>query len=120
MIITNYILKYIRGQRVESLYQFLEGQAEIIELVAGEKENYLDTPIKQLKIPNDVIIATIVRKNEVIIPYGDDVIKEGDRVIVITKHKGISALNQLLGSPKGGLQNELRNGIKKLGNIINF
>ncbi|MGE4283245.1 MAG: Trk system potassium transporter TrkA [Clostridia bacterium] len=120
LIVTNQILKYIRGKNVESLYRFIEGQAEIVEFVSDEGDAYLGIPLKNLKLPKDIIIATIVRKNEVVIPHGDDVIKKGDRVIIITRHKGISNLNELFNATKGGIQSELRNGLKKLGNIINM
>ncbi|WHH61080.1 Trk system potassium transporter TrkA [Petroclostridium sp. X23] len=120
LIVTNQILKYIRGRNVESLYRFIEGHAEIVEFIANEHDHYIGVPLKSLKLPKDVIVATIVRKHEVVIPHGDDVLKKGDRVIIITKHQGISNLNELFGASKGGIQSELRNGIKKLGNIINL
>jgi trk system potassium uptake protein TrkA len=120
LIVTNQILKYIRGRNVESLYRFIEGHAEIVEFIANENDHYIGVPLKSLKLPKDVIIATIVRKHEVVIPHGEDVIRKGDRVIIITKHQGISNLNELFGASKGGIQSELRNGIKKLGNIINL
>ena len=41
-------------------------------------------PLKDLKIKKNLIIAYIVRNNVAIFPKGTDVIKEGDRVIIIT------------------------------------
>ena len=94
-ITSNQILKYVRGNSVESLYRIVEGQAEITELIAESGSRILNTKLKKLRLPKETIIATIVRKNEVVIPHGNDIIKEGDRVIVISKNKNISSLDEV-------------------------
>jgi len=94
-ITSNQILKYVRGNNVESLYRIIEGQAEITEVIAEPGSRILNTKLKKLGIPKDTIIATVVRKNEVVIPHGNDIIKEGDRVIVISKNKNISSLDEV-------------------------
>jgi len=85
----------VRGNNVESLYRIIEGQAEITEVIAEPGSRILNTKLKKLGIPKDTIIATVVRKNEVVIPHGNDIIKEGDRVIVISKNKNISSLDEV-------------------------
>ncbi|NLK34044.1 MAG: Trk system potassium transporter TrkA [Gracilibacteraceae bacterium] len=94
-ITSNQILKYVRGNSIESLYRIIEGQAEITEIIAESGSKLLNTKIKKLGLPKDTIIATIVRKNEVVIPHGNDIIKAGDRVIVISKNKNISSLDEV-------------------------
>lgn len=120
LITANQILKYVRGRAVESLLRIIDGQAEIMEFVVEESSRLLNKPLKELGIPGNVIIATIVRNKEVVVPHGNDVIKKGDRIIVISKDKSIANLYDLVATIGGGVQNELRNGIKKLGNIINM
>lgn len=102
MITSNQILKYVRGNNVESLYRIIEGKAEITEFIADSGSKILNTKIKKLGLPKDVIIATIVRKKEVVIPHGNDIIQEGDRVIIITKNKNISSLNEVAAVSSGG------------------
>ncbi len=103
LITTNHILKFVRGNNIESLYRIIEGQAEITEIIADSSSTILNTKIKKLGLPKDVIIATIVRKKEVVIPHGNDVIREGDRVIVISKNKNISSLNEVAANSAGGI-----------------
>ncbi|HCW03675.1 MAG TPA: Trk system potassium transporter TrkA [Clostridium sp.] len=119
-ITTNHILKYVRGKSVESLHRIVDGQAEVIEFVVDESSELIDKPLKSIKIVDNTIIATIVRRKEVVVPHGKDIIKAGDRIIVITKQQNISAASELISKVNGGLQNELLNGIKKLGDIINM
>ncbi|KPU45723.1 Trk system potassium uptake protein TrkA [Oxobacter pfennigii] len=120
LITANQILKYVRGNTVESLYRIVEGQAEIVEFIAKESSGLLDKPIKNLNIPKETIITTIVRRNEVVIPRGNDAIKKGDRVIVITKKENLNWLNELILNVSGGTKHEFANGIKKFGDIINM
>lgn len=120
LITTNQILKYARGNALESLLKIDEGSVEILEFIVDESSKLLGKPIKSMGIVDNTIIATIVRKNEVVVPHGNDVIKNGDRIVVITKEKSISSLKELEAAIIGGLQNELRNGIKKFGKIINM
>jgi trk system potassium uptake protein TrkA len=120
LITASQILKYARGNKVESLYRIIEGQAEIVEFIANESSGLLDTPIRNLNLPKETIITTIVRKNEVVIPRGSDVIRKDDRVVIITKNMNVEYFKELSFGAAGGFQNELFNGIKKLGNIINM
>jgi trk system potassium uptake protein len=120
LITTNQILKYVRGNALESLMRIVEGKVEILEFYVDGSSKLTDKPLKELGISNNTIIATIVRKNEVVVPHGNDIIKNGDRIIVITMEKNISGLKELEDAIIGGMQNELRSGIKKLGDIINM
>lgn len=121
-IITNHILQYVRGvknakgNKLEALYRIIDGNAEILEFIASDKTSFLYKCIKDLHVKKDIIFAAIVRKNNVIIPHGNDVVKMWDRIIIITKLKNIIDLNQII--QNGGLQGELQNNIKKLGDII--
>lgn len=118
-IIANKILKYMRGANIKSLFRLIEGKVEIIEFVATGSEKFFEVPLKYLKSSQEILIATIVRKNEVIIPGGDDVIKSGDRVIVITKENNVASIDEIFLSTKGGMHLELRNGVKKFRDAIN-
>jgi trk system potassium uptake protein TrkA len=113
LITTNQILKYARGNALESLLKIAEGSVEILEFIVDENSDFVNKSIKNIHIVEETIIATIVRKKEVVIPRGNDIIKNGDRIVVITKQKNISELNELEATMTGGLQNELLNGIKK-------
>ena len=86
----DYILRFVRGMsgvqdsEIESLHTLLDGKIEALEFNIKEKiEGLTDTPISRIKrIPNS-LIACIARGAEIIIPSGNDMIKTGDRVIVL-------------------------------------
>ena len=115
-IITNQILKLVRGQSIETLHRILGDEGEMIELIATSEDSVIGIPLSKLQFIPDVLIATIVRKNAVVIPTGNDCIQSGDRVLIITKNH-ITHFKDIVIST-GGLASELKNSIKKLGNAI--
>ncbi|MGM9973400.1 MAG: Trk system potassium transporter TrkA [Clostridiaceae bacterium] len=118
-IIVNEILKYIKGKNLDKFMKIIDGHAEIAELTV-KTDTLASKPLRSLNINPNVIIATIVRRNEIVVPHGDDYLKKGDTIVVISMNKSISSLEDLFINNGGGIQNELVNGIKKLGSIINM
>lgn len=51
---------------------------------------------KRYKIKKGVLIAAIVRNKDIIIPNGDDCIKAGDSVIIVTESNNIIDINNIL------------------------
>jgi len=99
---SNNILRYVRalvnsqGIAVEKLYKILDDEAEVAEFTAKNSPDLLNIKLKDLNLKSDVLIAALVRNKKIIIPYGDDFIKEGDKVIVVTKTGFITDLNEIL------------------------
>jgi trk system potassium uptake protein TrkA len=84
------------GNPINALYRIVGGHAEAIELTAGNSAKYLNIPIKKLNIKKGILLAAIVRKNSIIIPHGNDVIKAGDNVILITKDEIVTDLENII------------------------
>jgi trk system potassium uptake protein TrkA len=103
-IITNHILRYVRGMKnaqgspIEALFRIIEGRAEAIEFIANESTDFLNVPLRNLKFKEGILVAVIVRNNDILIPHGNDIIKSGDRVILIVKGRKIFDLNDIIAS----------------------
>ena len=97
-----YIARYIRamqnslGSNVETLYRLHEDRVEALEFRAKESSKVLNTPLADLNLKQDLQIICISRGGKIILPQGGDSIKACDSVVVITKHKGLSDLNDIL------------------------
>ena len=100
-IIANRIISYIRaivntsGSNVLTLYRLVNGQVEALEFFAKTAAGIYDKPLKDLRIKENCLVACIFRQNEVIIPGGNDCIKLGDTVIVVTTHKNFDDLTDV-------------------------
>ncbi len=98
----NSILRYVRaldnsqGIAVEKLYKISDEEAEVAEFTAKDSPYLIDVKLKDLKLKNGILIAALVRNKKIIIPYGNDCIKEGDKVIVVTKKGFITDLSEIL------------------------
>lgn len=78
------ILKYIRGGRVVAVSLLLDGQAEVMEIIADKNLPIIDKPLKSLKLPQGIIIGAIVHKGKVVIPHGESTVQAGDRIVVFS------------------------------------
>ena len=97
-IITQYVRarSSVSSSNMKTLYKLVDGKIEAIEFAAGRDIKFLNKPISTLKIKKDILIAAIQRKNKTIFPTGSDVIKENDRVIIVSKDTKIYSLNDIL------------------------
>lgn len=101
-ITTDYILQYIRamqnsiGSNVETLYHILDNKAEALEFCICEKSPVVNIMLKDLKLKSNLLIGSINRHGKIIIPRGNDCIKVGDTVIVVTTQKGLGDIRDIL------------------------
>ncbi|PWN05728.1 Trk system potassium transporter TrkA [Rhodohalobacter mucosus] len=70
-------------------------KAEIIEVVAGKNCGMLKKPIRDLQLPEGVVIGGILRNKSVEIATGNSVIRENDRVIILALPKAIKKVENL-------------------------
>ncbi len=89
------ILKAVRGSKLVLSSVLLQGQAELMEIYASERMNMLDIPLKDLNLPDYIIIAAVLRGAETIIPDGNTTIKSGDRVILVCLVSDIGYVEKL-------------------------
>lgn len=100
-IMVEQILQYVRakqnslGNSVTTLYRLVNDRLEAIEFVVRDKADYVGVPLKDLKLRSGILIASIVRGNDLIIPRGDDCLKQGDSVVVVTTNTGFHDLSNI-------------------------
>lgn len=96
------ILRYVRarangeGSKMEKLYRLIDGKAEAMEFVVSPGEPYIGVPLKNLSIRKDTLVAMIVRRGKVIVPFGDDHIEANDSVVIVACERGIDDLNEVI------------------------
>lgn len=90
------IFSIIQGNRRIISTVLIQGQAEIVEVIANSGMKMLNMPLSQMELPDGVIIAAIHRGNQVIIPDGDTKIQLHDRVLIFSLLTEIGDLEKLL------------------------
>jgi len=97
-----HIIRYVRGMQntvgnnVETMYKVGGGRAEALEFRVREDSALTGVPISTLRLKSDLQIICIIRDGRLIAPGGSDTIERGDRVIVVTKQKGLTDLKSIL------------------------
>ena len=99
-ITTGNILRYMQGSRWIVSSQLIQGQAELLDIVANSRMSLVNIPMKDLNLPKDVLIAAIYRGREVIIPSGETTIHPNDRVLIFCLLSGLGDLEKLLREKK--------------------
>lgn len=101
-IIASQIIGYLRAKdnndestSVQTLYKIVNDEVEALEFVVNEKTRYIHKPLKNIHIKNHILIAGILRNNEMIVPKGDDTLEIGDHVIIVTIDSLIKKLNDI-------------------------
>ncbi len=97
------ILRNVRGLEnsadvsgLESLRRIVDGKLEALEFLARDGSPCLNTSLQVLPIRSGVLVAAIIRNGHCFIPGGSDCIQSGDRVIAVSGHMGIRALEDIL------------------------
>lgn len=89
------ILRFIRKGKIISLTLLKEGEAEVIELIVSPYSKIINKPLKKANLPQNTIIGAIVRKDEVIIPHGNDIIQPEDKIIIFALSSDIKKIEKI-------------------------
>jgi len=92
----NSILHHIRRGKVLSAIAIKGEQAEVIEALALETSDIVGKPLKEISLPEGVLVTVIIREDRIIIPGGESVIHPGDRIIIFSTRQAIAKIEKIL------------------------
>lgn len=99
---TNSVLAYVRSldnteSNIESIYHIVDDRVEAAEFKIRENiPRLIGVPLKDLKIRKNILICSVVRGRQVIIPDGGTTIELNDSVVVISKEHRFSDIRDIL------------------------
>lgn len=94
-ITVSHILQHVRRGRIHSVHSLHEGFGELIEADALETSSLVGKPIREVKLPNGVVLGALVRQGEVIIPRGSTVVQGGDRVVLFAAADAVKKVEKM-------------------------
>ena len=101
-LVSDIIISYARalqnsmGSKVETLYKLMDDKAEALEFNTKEDAKIIGIPLKDLKLKKNILIGGIIRERKTIIPGGNDMILNGDKVVVIASNHRLQDLSDIL------------------------
>ena len=98
------IVAYVRAKHnsmnsnVETLNYICNNRVEAVEFRVNEDSAVTGTMLKDLKplMKKDILIASINRGGQILIPSGVDTIEAGDTVMIVTTHSGFNDIRDIL------------------------
>lgn len=96
LITASIILRYLRRGEVISLTAIAENKAEIMEIEVSNKSSLVGRTLKEGIFPKNSILGAIIRDDRIIIPSGDDLIRERDKLIIFALKESIKEVEKLL------------------------
>lgn len=90
------IFSIIQGEKRVISSTLVQGQAEIVEIVAGHDMVMLNKSLAELELPTGMLITAVYRDGKVIIPDGKTKLIENDRIIIFCLLTEIPELEKLL------------------------
>ncbi len=102
LLTADVIIKYARSMNeslnsnVENLYKLEEGRAEALEFYIKEPSAVTGIPLFKMRLKKELLICSITRGSQVILPGGQDELKVGDSVVVVTTHHRLGDIKDIL------------------------
>lgn len=102
LIAADRVVSYVRakqngvGSGVLTLYRIIDNKAEAIEFEVSGGSKLIGIPIRELKLKSNVILGCIISKGKICSPRGNDTLRAGDSVIIVTTHTGFDVLDDIL------------------------
>ncbi|MBP3695908.1 MAG: Trk system potassium transporter TrkA [Clostridia bacterium] len=98
----NLVTRYVRAlhnsadnAQIQTLHKLVNGKVEAAEFIVPENAGYLDIPFKDLNLLPNLLIGCIMRNGKIIFPGGNDVMKAGDSVVVVTANRILEDLHDI-------------------------
>ena len=95
------IVRYVRAMQNQtgaavSLHSIADGQAEAVEFLVDSTTRNCGTPLMELKLKPNVLLASITHGSRSEIPNGNSEFHEGDSLVVVTSERGkLQQLNDI-------------------------
>jgi len=90
------VVNRLRPDEEAKLKKVLEGSKGNIQIATVTSELVADKLVKELELPQEVVISAVQRNKEIIIPKGDTRLVRGDIVFLVGKEESLRRCAELL------------------------
>jgi trk system potassium uptake protein TrkA len=99
---------------------FADGQVQIVEfeIPEGADPGVVGRPLREARLPDESRVLAIIRQDSMTLPGGEDVIQEGDRIVVIGSPQAARTWGSLLAPGEGVVEDVVVFGGGQIGAAI--
>lgn len=95
MSMINAILHFVRGKNVKAAALLHKLPGELLDVMIAPDHRWANKPIRALRVPSGVMIATVLRGDKVEPPTGDLVLRADDRLVLFALPSAVSRVEEL-------------------------
>jgi trk system potassium uptake protein TrkA len=95
LMAASYIYRFTLGSSVSHVKCLTATDAEVFEFKIRNESKITQNPLSEIDLPDDIIIAGIIRSDMGFVANGYTQIKVGDLIVVLTKTNSINKLEKL-------------------------
>lgn len=95
-IIANLIEKQASSEEIKTSLPVADGKINVTEIVLQPDSPAVGKTLNELPLPEDSLIACILRQDRTLVPSGDNCLQEQDRLILVSKPDSYGQLLRLL------------------------
>lgn len=93
--LTQLIEREVETVAIQQLLSLAGGTASLTEITISEKFIYAGQTLSELIIPPDVVVVSVTRSGELIVPCGTTQVFAGDRLVVLAKNTAFHSLTAM-------------------------
>lgn len=102
------IMKVIKYPTALSVESFAGNRVNLVELKIKQNSPLVDISLKDFKTRyGNILVAIIQRGDEIIIPSGENYLREGDRIYVVSSLKEVNKFYKLMGDNRARMKSAL-------------
>jgi Trk K+ transport system NAD-binding subunit len=94
------IENYLDRPSVADLFEIESGVASLIDMEVPKNGRVVGNMIQEIDIPDQCVVAALIRDEEFVVPRGQTEIREGDHVIFVGPSVAIQAAHKIFSAAK--------------------
>ena len=95
-VIANMINNEMNNETVKVIQTFDRGNMMVAEVFVHSNHKWANHQIKEIKLPGNLVLISVIRKDEIIYAKGDTKISKNDIVMVVGNHEAMDHLKDSL------------------------
>ncbi len=96
LVIANLIEYEFDKDNIKILQSFERGAMVLAEIQIDKNSIWMDQLVKDLELPEECVMSSILRDNKAVYPRGNTRIMENDNILMLTNNSGFTQLKKLI------------------------
>ncbi|MGB1700618.1 MAG: amino acid permease, partial [Nannocystaceae bacterium] len=93
----NFMDRWLAAQDEQRLRELLLREDQYLVVRLDGREGWVDRPVRTLNLPEDLLIVTVIRADDLVPPKGSTVLARGDRITMIGSEASIAVVRRHFG-----------------------